>query len=151
MKLQVTVLDDVVGVNDFHYVTEVESTVGDAVELFFQLSDATKNLSQYGFNPSGLRYVPLTGSTLQCVFLNINTRKQFARFATQPYPQDPSIWKVPVLATDPVSGTVSMKFTLTEPNGVAGGITRTCFLNANFLSSGTDTTGNPRSTTPWGF
>jgi hypothetical protein len=151
MKLQITVLDDVVGVNDFHYVTEVQSTVGDACELFFQLSDATKNLSQFGYNPSGLRYLPPADSTLQCVFLNINTRRQFSRFATQPFAQDPSIWKVPVLATDPVSGTVSMKFILTEPNGVAGGITRTCSLNANFLNSGTDTTGNPRSTTPWGF
>ena len=132
MKLNVTVLDDVVGVNDFHYATEVRSTAGDAIELFFQLSDATKNLPQFGYNPGGLRYIPPVGSTLQCVFLNINTRKQFSRFATQPFAQDLSIWKIPLLATDPVSGTVNMRFTLTEPSGPAGGITKTTSLRAAF-------------------
>jgi hypothetical protein len=151
MQLKVTVLDDVEDANDYRYATEIQSTAGDPVDLFFQLSDATKNLASHGFNPSGLRYMPAAGSTLKVTFLNINTRKQFARFATQPFVQDPSIWKVPVLATDPVSGTVSMTFQLMEPNGVAGGITKSASLNANFLCVGTDTIGNPRPTSPWGF
>ena len=151
MRLSIAPLQDVQQVNDYVYATEVQSTAGDPVDLYFQLSDAEKNLGAHGYNPSGLRYMPVAGSTLQVVFLNINTRKQFARFATQPFAQDPSIWKVPVLATDPVSGTVSMKFVLTEPNGSAGGITKKCSLNANFLCSGTDTTGNPRPENPWGF
>ena len=151
MRLNVTPLDDVEDVNDFRYATEVKSTAGDAVELYFQLSDATKNLAQGGFNPSGLRYIPVIGSTLQVIVQNINNRKQFNRWATQPFANDPSVWKLPILATDPVSGTVSFKFVLTEPNGAAGGITKTCSLQACFLVDGTDTVGNPRPENPWGF
>lgn len=151
MRLNVTPLDDLEDVNDFRYATEVKATAGDPIDLYFQLSDATKNLSSHGFNPSGLRYMPIANSTLQVILLNINNRKQFNRFATQPFPQDPSIWKVSVLATDPVSGTISMKFILTEPNGPAGGITKTAQLQACFLVDGTDTVGNPRTETPWGF
>jgi len=112
MKLNVTVLDDVEDVNDYHYATDVKSNAGDPIQLYFQLSDASKNLAQAGYNPSGLRYVPVSGATLQITFLNINNRKQFTRFASQPFTQDPSIWSVPILATDPVSGTVSCKFVL---------------------------------------
>ena len=151
MELSIRVLNDVVSVNDYAAATEVRSVSGDSVDLWFQLVDSSKRLASHGFNPSGLRYMPAAGSTLQVTFLNINTRKQFARFATQSFPNDLSIWKIPVLATDPVSGTVSMKFVLTEPSGSAGGITKTCSLNANFLCSGTNTIGNPRPENPWGF
>ena len=151
MKLSVQVLNDVSGVNSFRYGTEVESTVGDAIELYYQLFDASQNLSRFGFSPSGLRYLPVASSTLQVIFLNINSRKQFSRFASQPFANDLSIWKVPVLATDPASGTVSMKFVLSEPAGSAGSITKTCSLQANFLCAGTDTVGNPRPSNPWGY
>ena len=151
MRLNITPLQDAQGVNDFIYATEIRSTVGDAVDLYFMLSDAEKNLTQHGYNPGGMRYIPAANATLQITFKNIDNRKQFTRFATQPFPQDLSIWKVPVLATDPVSGTVSMKFVLTEPNGVAGGITKSCFLNACFLVDGTNTVGNPRPMASWGF
>jgi hypothetical protein len=151
MRLSITPLQDAQGVNDFIYATEIRSTVGDATELYFQLSDAEKNLTQHGYNPGGMRYIPAAGATLQVTLKNIDNRKQFTRFATQPFPQDLSIWKVPVLATDPVSGTVSMKFVLTEPNGAAGGITKTATLQACFLVDGTNTVGNPRPMNPWGF
>ena len=150
MKLKAIPLIDVEDQNDFRYATEVSSTAGDPVDLYFQLSDAEKQLAQHGFNPSGLRYMPKAGSTLQVIFLNVNTRKQFNRFASQPFTQDPSVWKVSVLATDPLSGTVSIKFILTEPNGV-GGITKTCSLNACFLVDGPEAVGNPRPESPWGF
>ena len=150
MRLKVTPLIDVQNINDFKYATEVQSNAGDPITLYFQLSDAEKNLSSQGFNPSGLRYAPVALSTLQIVVANINNRKQFNRWATQPFLQDPSIWSVPILATDPVSGTVSMKFILTEPNGNAGGITKTCSLQACFLVDGTDTVGNPRPENFWG-
>ena len=151
MRLAVSPLQDVQNVNDFKYCTEVQSTVNDAIDLWFQLQDKEKNLSSHGFSPSGLRYCPPANSTLQVTFLNLNNRKQFTRFASQPFSsQDPSIFKVSILATDPVSGTVSCRFVLTEPSGV-GTITKTCSLNACFLVDGTDTVGNPRSTLPYGF
>jgi hypothetical protein len=139
MRLSITPLDDVEDVNNYHFVTEVESTAGDPIDLYFQLSDASKNLTQHGFNPGGLRYCPAVAATLQITFKNVDTSKQFNRFATQPFVQDPSIWKVSVLATDLVTGTVSMKFVLTE--GVA---TKTCSLNANFLCSAPPMVGDPK-------
>jgi|ERR1017187_223341 hypothetical protein len=151
MRLSITPLQDTQGVNDFVFATEIRSTVGDAVSLYFMLSDAEKNLGQHGYNPSGLRYIPVAGSTLQCIFTNINNRKQFNRWATQPFAQDSSIWQVPVLATDPVSGTVSMRFILTEPNGNAGGITKTCSLQACFLVDGRPQMGDPQPVGPFGY
>jgi hypothetical protein len=138
MRLAICPLDDVSGVNSYRFATEVQTTAGDATDLYFQLFDASKNLTQHGFNPGGLRYCPAALATLQVTFKNIDTSKQFARFASQPFTQDPSIWKVSVLATDPVSGTVSMKFVLTE-----GTATKTCSLNANFLCSAPPMVGNP--------
>ena len=132
MKLEATPLIDCQNVNDFTYATEVQSTAGDPVDLYFQLSNAEKNLGQSGFNPSGLRYMPVVGSSLKVTFININNCKQFTRYATQPFTQDPSIWKVQVLASDPLSGTVSCKFVLNEPSGT-GTVTKTCYLQANFL------------------
>jgi hypothetical protein len=152
MRLNVTALDDVRDVNNYRYVTEVSSTAGDPIELYFQLSDATKNLTQYGFSPSGLRYMPVAGSTLQVIFLNIDNSKQFNRFASQPFVQDSSIWRVPVLATDPVLGTVSLKFILTEPNGTVGGVVKTCHLNACFSAcDNTSNIGNPRPESSFGY
>jgi hypothetical protein len=150
LKLSIRVLTCVVSVNDYGVATEMVSTAGDPIDLWFQLVDDSKNLSSHGFSPPGLRYCPLANSTLQVTFLNLNNRNQFTRFASQPLAQDPSIFKVSILATDPVSGTVSCKFVLTEPSG-AGTITKTCSLNACFLVDGTDTVGNPRSTLPYGF
>jgi hypothetical protein len=132
MKLRATPLIDCQNVNDFTYATEVSSTTGDPVDLYFQLSNAEKNISTQGYNPSGLRYMPVAGSNLKVTFQNINNCKEFTRYATQPFSQDPSIFKVQVLASDPVAGTVSMKFVLNEPSGT-GTITKTCYLQANFL------------------
>jgi hypothetical protein len=77
MKLEATPLIDCQNVNDFTYATEVQSTTGDPVDLYFQLSNAEKNLGQNGFNPSGLRYMPVANSNLKVTFQNINNCKQF--------------------------------------------------------------------------
>ena len=132
MKLKITPLIDAMGVNDFVYATEIQSTVGTPIDLYFQLFDAEKNLSSHGWNPDGLRYMPPVNSTLQVIFQNVDDLGVINRFASQPFPQDPSIWKVTVLATDPIQGTVNMRFILTEPSGV-GFITKMTALRAAFL------------------
>jgi hypothetical protein len=133
MRLQVQVLTDVCSVNSFVYSTEAKWTTGDPVDVYVQLYDADKSLSQYGFYPAGLRYMPPATSTLQVTFQNIDDLKVVTRYATQPYAQDPSIWKISLLATDPISGTVNVKFVLTEPSGNAT-ITKTTSIRAAFVA-----------------
>lgn len=135
MKFSIQPLRDVSNVNDFRYATELECTVGDPTDLYFQLVDQDKLVSPRGYTNAGLRYVPPALSTLQITFKNIDDSKVVTRFASQPYStQDPSIWKVSILATDPISGTVNCKFVLTEPVGEST-LTRTASLKAVFLVS----------------
>ena len=68
-----------------------------------------------GWNPPGRRYMPASGATLQVTFLSLDSNKQVARTATQPFPtSDPSIWRVQMLSTDGLVGTVNVLLTLTE-------------------------------------
>jgi hypothetical protein len=114
MLLSVRPLNNVVGVNDFESVDHLEFTEGDGPSLFFQLIDLSKDRSEQGFLPAGRRYMPATGATLQVTFDNLDDAKVVTKTATQPFSGDPSIWRVDLMSTDPVSGTVRAKFALTE-------------------------------------
>jgi hypothetical protein len=81
-----------------------------------QLTDASVDRSEHGFSPAGRRYIPPAGSTLAVTFANIDDSKQFVRAGTIPFAQDASIWSVPLLATDPLTGTVNLKMVLNEPS-----------------------------------
>lgn len=107
---------DVNGVNSFEYSAQVEIASGDTQNVYFQLIDASLDRSEQGFNPPGRRYCPAATSTLAVTFVNTDSAKQFVRAATQPFAQDPSIWTVPILGTDPLLGTVNLKIILTEPS-----------------------------------
>lgn len=115
MRLTGRPLIDVCNVNDFVPATEVQCSRGDNLEFYFQLVDLEKNLAAHGWNPPGMRYMALPGATVAVTFLNLDSAKQFVRTATQPFTQDASVWKVSILPTDPLSGTVSLKFVLNEP------------------------------------
>jgi len=131
MRFAIQPLRDVSNVNDFRYATEIESVAGDATDLYFQLMDSDKRPT---CQSSGLRYMPPALSTLSVTFRNIDNAKVVTRYASQPFAQDPSIWKVSVLSTDPVAGTVNIKFVLTEPSGQTS-IVRTTALRAAFLAA----------------
>lgn len=124
MQLSVRFLGDVQNVNSFEHVSALEITGGDAQTLYFQLIDASVDREDQGYMPAGRRYMPPATTTLQVTMLNIDDAKKVVRFATQPFSDDRSIWSIPVLASDPMRGTVSLKFLLTEPTRV---------LNANFV------------------
>lgn len=130
MRLGARPLVDVESVNDFQYSTQLEYHAGDATDFYIQLVDQDKNPTQQGFYPSGLRYCPLANSTLQVTFINISNSKQVVRFASQPFTNDTSIWTVPILATDPLQGTVSIKCVLSENVGTQQNpVTRTRTFN----------------------
>lgn len=119
MRLGARPLIDVESANDFQYSTQLEYHAGDAADFYIQLVDMDKNPAQQGFYPSGLRYCSLANSTLQVTFNNISDSKQFVRFADQPFDEDTSIWRVTLLGTDPLQGTVSLKCVLSENIGTS--------------------------------
>lgn len=119
MLLSGRVLTDVSSVNSFGYGEVFEFTEGDTVSLYFQLID--KSLDK-DMRPAGRRFMPAAGATLQAVVHNIQTSRIITRFATQPYAQDGSIWKLDLLPTDVIKGTASIKLSLSESGKVTTGL-----------------------------
>ncbi len=117
MLLSVQFLNDVSSVNSYERVTAAEIYAGDSQTIYVQLIDASLDRSDQSFNPPGRRYMPPAGSTVKVTFLNIDDKKTINRTASQPFPQDPSIWSIPILSSDPLAGTSAMNLSLTEPSG----------------------------------
>lgn len=115
MLLTARILDNVAGVNSYTQAQSFEFTEGDGPAVYLQLVDATKQRTSEGFNPPGQRYMPMAGATLSVLFDNLNDALKVVKVATQPFAQDPSIWKVQLAPTDAVRGTCSLRLTLTEP------------------------------------
>lgn len=128
MFLSARFLAAVSGVNSFDYSTQVQAFEGDAFDIYVQLVDKERHKTEHGFSPGGQRYMPAASSTMNIEFLNINDNKRFVRTASQPFPLDPSVWKVSVLSTDPLSGTVNLRLVLVE-----GGVQRVVYLPAGVL------------------
>ncbi len=115
MLLTARVLTNVVSVNSFDPATELTINQGDAGYFYLQLLDGEQWVNSFGFKPSGLRYIPTAGATMTVQFQNVDATKQFTRAATLAFSADDrSIWRVPLLASDPVSGTQSLKIVLQE-------------------------------------
>ncbi len=134
MKLAARPLVEVTGVNAWRPATEVQASLGDPVDFYFQLMDNERTGGIWmGQDVRGLRYMPVAGSTLLVTFINIDSAKQFARAAAQPFPLDTSIWRVQLVPGDAanLSATVSLKLQLTEP----GPVVRTAYMQAVLLLS----------------
>lgn len=132
MRLSARFLNDVASVNSYEAVANIEINQGDAQNLYIQLVDLSVDRVEQGFNPSGRRYMPAVGATMTCTLTNTDTGpstditetmaprlnpsapSQVVRAGAQPFPQDASIWAIPLLNTDPLNGTVNLTFTLTE-------------------------------------
>jgi hypothetical protein len=114
MLLSARPLENVQTVNSYEIVDHLEFTEGDGPSLYFQLIDLTKDRSEQGFIPAGRRYMPAAGATLQVIFDNLDDAKVTTKVAVQPFVQDASIWRVDLMPTDPVIGTVRVKLVLTE-------------------------------------
>lgn len=125
MTLGARLLRSVVSVNSFDYSTEISAARGDAFIVYLQFTDKDQHRRELGFTPEGNRYMPAAGATVLVDVSNIDDAKKFTRSATQPFAQDPSIWALSFLSSDPLAGTVSLKLRLTE-----SGVTRTVFLQA---------------------
>jgi hypothetical protein len=121
MLLSCRFLNKVADVNTFSYTNQLNFTQGDTPTIYLQIVDASVDLPSEGFNPPYRRYMPQVGATLKITLDNLNTSKKVVRFATQPFPLDPSIWSFPILSTDQIVGTVSVLLQLTEGGTVTNG------------------------------
>lgn len=122
MLLSARPLRDVADVNHFRVADEWQMTEGDSMPLYFQLVDKSLDIAEEGFKPPFRRYAPAPGATVQITFESIDMAKQIIRYAVQPFTQDPSIWKIILLPTDPLRGTVQMRIKLTEGSVVSYGL-----------------------------
>jgi hypothetical protein len=118
MLLACRFLIDVAGVNSFEYSNSPEWYEGDSQTLYMQLIDASLDRPEEGFVPAGRRYIPASGAILTVTLMNIDTAKVVERIATQPYQQDGSIWRIEVLPTDPLKGTINVKLKLVEGTSI---------------------------------
>lgn len=114
MLLSARPLKDVSDVNSFQHDLQLAWTQGDALDVYFQLIDASLDRPDQGFNPGGRRFCPADGATLSVVLENLDDEKKITRAATQPFEGDSSIWKLTINATDKIRGTPHMRLTLTE-------------------------------------
>lgn len=121
MLLTARLLQNALSVNVFELVNQIEFTEGDTPSIFFQLIDATLDKSGDGFSPPGRRYMPAVGATLNVTLDSLDNAKRITRAASQPFAQDPSIWKIDILTTDKVLGTVTLRLQLTEGQKVTSG------------------------------
>lgn len=113
MLLDVRFLTDCTGVNAWSYASDPPSWYeGDTQVVYFQLVDQHAGCTD---GPGqGRRYMPAAGATLTVLFDSLDGARAVTKVATQPFAQDPSIWKVDIATNDTIRGTVDLIVTLTE-------------------------------------
>ena len=122
MLLSARPLRDVADVNHFRIADQWQFSQGDSAPLYLQLIDKSLDLAEEGGKPPFRRYVPQAGSSLQITFESLDLAKRIIRYATQPFPQDGSIWKITLLPSDILRGTLTICLRLTEPSGTSYGM-----------------------------
>ena len=114
MRLNAKMLKNVANVNSWAYANEATIQEGQANEIYFQLVDFDQipgTSTSTVLPDSPLRYMPQgTVIELSASFPSIDSAQEFSVVGTQPFPQDPSIWKVTLLSTQvPKSGNFKIK------------------------------------------
>lgn len=115
-------LNDCQNVNSYEMADVAELSEGDTQTLYFQLIDINLDKAIDGHMPAGRRYITAPGATLQCVIENIDDAKKITRYATVPFSNDTSIWKISILSTDQIRGTSNLRLTLTEGVEIKHGV-----------------------------
>jgi hypothetical protein len=116
MRLSAKMLKNVSSVNHFQYEDQAYLVEGQTNEIYFQLVDLDK--LTYGKDSEALpdhplRYMPASGATLEASFDSLYDEEKFTKSATQPFTQDPSIWKIE-LTEEELPKTGNFSFVLTE-------------------------------------
>lgn len=124
MLLSLRPLADVTSVNSFELADQVSWFQGDSATVYFQTIDSSLDTDVKGFSPSGRRYMAPATSTMSVVIQNIDSSKVITRLATQPFPEDASIWALQILSTDAIYGSPQLVVTLTEPTRTIRGLVK---------------------------
>jgi hypothetical protein len=118
MLLSGQLLDQVFDVNNWMVVSDVRITQGDSPFVYFRLVNAVLDTN---FKPPGRRYMPAGGAVLTATLKNVNDANTLTKTCTQPFAQDPSMWKFQVLQADGLVGTYTITLQLTEGTTITYG------------------------------
>lgn len=123
MLLSAAMLKNVSDVNSFEYTTSVRGHRDEAIDVYFQLLDANREPHKsLGLHATrGLRYCPAALATLECRLHSIDDSLTVTRYASQPFAQDPSIWRLQLLGTENIIGTFALQLTLNESGVIRRG------------------------------
>jgi len=116
MLLCARTLGNVQSVNSFDYVDQIELTEGDVLPVYLQLHDRSRvsvcgPREPFGW---GQRFCPASGAVLRVTLDHVDDARKITRVASQPFAQDPSVWRIDLLSTDKLRGTISLRLELTE-------------------------------------
>lgn len=134
MRLSAKMLRNVDGVNSFQYADQNYIYEGQENEIYLQIVDLdkrTKEGDSEALPQHPLRYMPEAGATLKGEFDSLFDDEEFEVVATQPFPQDSSIWKM-TLSAEQLPKTGNLTIVLTEGTKVKRSIIRnviTVYLN----------------------
>lgn len=130
MKRMIRLLENVKDFNTFRPVEQFEHVNGSQQDLYFQIVQVPADHSP---GDEDIRWLPSSGATLQFKFDDIDQANVITRSGIMAYPiDDRSIWKVTILSTESISGSVTA--TLTD-----GGLTETLLLDGRLIASDADT------------
>lgn len=112
MKLGAIILDETSLLNDLKPKNQAEIIPGETAVVIFQLIDQLKVSSDSKW---GQRYIPASGATLEATIKSLNSANTIVKGATQPFPDDKSIWQFTLTSAETQSmGGINMTLTLTE-------------------------------------
>lgn len=125
MVLSLSFLQDVGGVNSFSYASNLQLGAKSATTLYFQLIDTSISVplnAPFSGLQTGRRLMPAVGATVQLILNNLDNAKKLTRTASQPFVQDASIWSIPILNTDFLTGgTIEVQLLLNESGLITNG------------------------------
>jgi hypothetical protein len=137
MRLSAKMLKNALSVNYYQYEDQVNIIEGQDNEFYFQLVNL--DLMTYGKDSEALpdhplRYMPASGATVTASFDSLFDENKFEKSATQPFPQDPSIWKI-TFAADELPRTGNFSITLNENGSIKKSSIRHA-ISVHFENSG---------------
>ncbi len=129
MKRQFRLLDNVKDFNTFTEVEQFEHVNGSQQDIYIMLVQVPANTQPADeLN----RWLPSSGATLQFIFDNLDSAVKITRSGIMAFPTDDrSIWKVTILASEIISGSLTVQLT-------DGGQTETLTLDGRLIASNAD-------------
>lgn len=123
MRLSAKIMKNIVDINHWQHANQAIIVEGQANSIYIQLVDldwSTKASPEQSaaFNQYPIRYISqATTITVEMQFLNIDDAQEFSVSASQPFPDDKSIWKVD-LTSDQIPAAGNMIINVTEDSVV---------------------------------